>query len=149
MKISIPRVLILENKILNKVLLEDKAKSMTYSDHLNVEKDYDEGVFKDLLNTKAMLAKRISIHQKHKRQHEEIKKQLAHNSPSERKKLMTEKIQHNIGKFTPYILLIALSFHGIFEGIAIGIQSDLTGLTNLLIAVALHKWAEALTLVKT
>lgn len=49
-------------------------------------------------------------------------------------------------EFTPYILLIALSFHGFFEGIALGIQDEIKDTIFLFIAIISHKWAEAFTL---
>lgn len=47
---------------------------------------------------------------------------------------------------TPYILLVALSFHGLFEGIALGIQDNIRDTIFLSIAITSHKWAEAITL---
>lgn len=47
---------------------------------------------------------------------------------------------------TPYILLLALGFHGLFEGMALGIQSEIGGTLFLLLAIAAHKWAASLTL---
>lgn len=47
---------------------------------------------------------------------------------------------------TPYLLLIALSFHGLFEGIALGLQKNAKSSISLLLAILAHKWAEALTL---
>lgn len=49
---------------------------------------------------------------------------------------------------TPFLLLIALSLHGFFEGIALGIQDNLDGILFLAGAIIAHKWAEAFTLVK-
>ena len=46
----------------------------------------------------------------------------------------------------PYLLLIALGFHGLFESISLGIQQTIRGTVFLIIAIALHKWAAALTL---
>lgn len=64
-----------------------------------------------------------------------------------------ENIYHEIDEhhtvssgFTPYVLLLALSFHGIFEGIALGLRSEVKGTLTLLFAIAAHKWAAALTL---
>lgn len=51
------------------------------------------------------------------------------------------------GNLTAYILLIALSIHSIFEGIALGIKSETEPMHELGIAILVHKWAEALTLV--
>ena len=48
--------------------------------------------------------------------------------------------------FTPYLLLAALSFHGLFEGIALGLQRSTKSTISLLVAILGHKWAEALTL---
>jgi len=49
---------------------------------------------------------------------------------------------------TPFLLLIALSLHGFFEGIALGIQGAVKDTLFLFIAIISHKWAEAFTLVK-
>lgn len=47
---------------------------------------------------------------------------------------------------TPYILLLALGFHGLFEGMALGIQSEIQGTLFLFMAIAAHKWAASMTL---
>lgn len=47
---------------------------------------------------------------------------------------------------TPYILLIALGFHGLFEGMALGIQKDFKSTISLMLAIIAHKWAASLTL---
>jgi zinc transporter ZupT len=53
---------------------------------------------------------------------------------------------HPASNITPYILLIALSIHGLFEGIALGLQKLFHGVIFLAIAIISHKWAEAFTL---
>ena len=50
------------------------------------------------------------------------------------------------GGITPYILLLALGFHGFFEGMALGIQGELRNTLFLALAIAAHKWAASLTL---
>ena len=50
------------------------------------------------------------------------------------------------GGLSSYLLLLALGFHGLFEGISLGIQSTIRGTLFLLLAIALHKWAASLTL---
>ena len=50
------------------------------------------------------------------------------------------------GGITSYLLLMALGFHGLFEGISLGIQSNIRGTLFLFLAIALHKWAASLTL---
>lgn len=48
--------------------------------------------------------------------------------------------------FTPFILMIALSFHAIFEGLALGLQKDPQIAIDLMIAIVLHKYAEGMSL---
>jgi zinc transporter 1/2/3 len=47
---------------------------------------------------------------------------------------------------TPYILLIALSVHGIFEGIALGVMNTVKECSILFSAIILHKWAASFAL---
>ena len=47
---------------------------------------------------------------------------------------------------TPYILLIALSVHGIFEGIALGVMNTIRECSILFSAIILHKWAASFAL---
>ena len=47
---------------------------------------------------------------------------------------------------TPYILLLALGFHGLFEGMALGIVDNVQSTLTLCLAIAAHKWAASLTL---
>ena len=47
---------------------------------------------------------------------------------------------------TPYILLIALSVHEIFEGIALGVMNTVKECSILFSAIILHKWAAAFAL---
>ena len=60
-----------------------------------------------------------------------------------------EIISNSLSKSTTtisYLLLFALGFHGLFEGISLGIQLTLRGTLFLILAIVLHKWAAALTL---
>ena len=54
--------------------------------------------------------------------------------------------EHKPSGITPYILLLALGFHGFFEGMALGIQSEVSNTLSLFLAIAAHKWAASLTL---
>ena len=47
---------------------------------------------------------------------------------------------------TPYILLIALSLHGLFEGSALGVMKTMKNTIFLLLAILAHKWAESFAL---
>ena len=54
---------------------------------------------------------------------------------------------------TPFILMIALSVHSIFEGLALGLQKSVSGTLNMVIAILIHKGAAGsslgISLVKT
>ena len=61
-------------------------------------------------------------------------------------KKITKRNPVSKGGLSSYLLLLALGFHGLFEGISLGIQSNIRGTLFLLLAIALHKWAASLTL---
>ncbi len=44
------------------------------------------------------------------------------------------------------MLTIAIYFHTVFEGIAIGVQCSLAEFLGIAIAIAFHKWADALSM---
>ena len=54
---------------------------------------------------------------------------------------------------TPFVLMIALSVHSIFEGLALGISLDFQTVINMVIAIVVHKGAAGsslgISLVKT
>jgi zinc transporter 1/2/3 len=47
---------------------------------------------------------------------------------------------------TPVVLMIALSTHAVFEGIAVGLVKETSDLWTYIIAIGLHKWAAAMSL---
>ena len=53
---------------------------------------------------------------------------------------------HPTSLLTPYILLIALSLHGLFEGTALGVMTKMRTTLFLFIAILAHKWAESFAL---
>eukprot|EP01112_Ceratiomyxa_fruticulosa_P005295 TRINITY_DN1590_c0_g1_i1.p1 TRINITY_DN1590_c0_g1~~TRINITY_DN1590_c0_g1_i1.p1 ORF type:complete len:356 (+),score=60.14 TRINITY_DN1590_c0_g1_i1:362-1429(+) len=55
-------------------------------------------------------------------------------------------IYNNQSTFAPYIMTFGLSFHSIFEGLAISFQTEKTVLVLLLVAISLHKIGEAFAL---
>jgi len=48
--------------------------------------------------------------------------------------------------YAPYVLTFGLSFHSIFEGITLGLQTQVTPMILLIIAIGLHKVGEAFAL---
>ena len=47
---------------------------------------------------------------------------------------------------TPFILMIALSVHSVFEGLAVGLCTDMKSCVNMVIAIAVHKEAAGISL---
>lgn len=47
---------------------------------------------------------------------------------------------------TPFILMIALSMHSMFEGIAFGLMTNFGSALNLMISILIHKFAEAMSI---
>ena len=47
---------------------------------------------------------------------------------------------------TPFILMIALSVHSVFEGLAVGLATDMKSCVNMVIAIAVHKEAAGISL---
>ena len=56
--------------------------------------------------------------------------------------------EHEHGKcnMTPIILMVALSVHAIFEGIALGILPEWKESLNLMISIVIHKCAEGMSI---
>jgi len=74
------------------------------------------------------------------------KQELSTSAPGEIKSNNQEAQIKQSSELTPYLLLAALSFHGLFEGIALGLQRSAKATISLALAILAHKWAEALTL---
>ena len=47
---------------------------------------------------------------------------------------------------TPFILMVALSVHAIFEGIALGLLPGIRESMNLMISIVIHKFAEGMSI---
>lgn len=58
---------------------------------------------------------------------------------------LNKKSQSNEG-LTSYLLILALSIHAFFEGIAIGLQNSRMEIFYMFIAITFHKWVEALSI---
>ena len=59
---------------------------------------------------------------------------------------LLEKEEVQPCSFTPLVLMIGLSVHSVFEGIATGLVDTQAGIWTLAIAIFLHKWAAAMAL---
>ena len=67
-------------------------------------------------------------------------KRTSYNLDSIEKQIIQQK------KLSGFIMLLALSIHGLFECLALGIQSTFKSTLFLFIALMIHKWAEAFAL---
>jgi zinc transporter 1/2/3 len=68
-----------------------------------------------------------------------------HNDHSNHNHVHAVDIQDN-NKLSSYFLTFAMSFHSIFEGIALGINTDLTSSIFLLIGLVFHKICESISM---
>ena len=71
------------------------------------------------------------------------------NENNQKSNFIPKEDKHNFtptSVMTPYILLIALSLHGLFEGSALGVMHTLKNTIFLLLAILAHKWAESFAL---
>ena len=78
-----------------------------------------------------------------------IEKEITHEQENEHDEEDEHEHGHEHGAklgITPYILLLALGFHGFFEGMALGIQGEIRDTLFLALAIAAQKWAASLTL---
>jgi len=61
------------------------------------------------------------------------------------------EIQHienieNDNKITTYFVILALSVHACFEGIALGLQKNVSKILYMFLAISFHKWVESLSI---
>lgn len=69
-------------------------------------------------------------------------------SIDEKEKLLKKEEMKMLSKenITSFLLLLALSVHAFFEGIALGLLDDDKEIFYILLAIAFHKWVEALSI---
>ncbi|CAD8161037.1 unnamed protein product [Paramecium octaurelia] len=91
-----------------------------------VESQAQEDVLRNAISSQVKMAQRVGFN--------EIKNKT---------KIKKANKSSNI---TPYLLQLAVGIHAIFEGLAIGIESNLSRCIGIALAVFCHKWAEGLTL---
>jgi len=75
-----------------------------------------------------------------------IKEDISNNQINNEHNEYNDHVFNPTSSITPYILLIALSVHGIFEGIALGVMNTIKECSILFTAIILHKWAAAFAL---
>ena len=57
-----------------------------------------------------------------------------------------DKDESCLANFTPFVVLIGLSVHSIFEGMAVGVESDDNSAAFMALAILLHKGAAGMSL---
>lgn len=107
------------------------------------ETDKNEENFKNIFSKTRQLSKCIG-NNSGKRSEDTLLEHPFDNQPISYSNNNDLIIDHH--SITSYILVIALSVHSIFEGIALGLQRTSIRLFYLFIAISCHKWVEALSI---
>ena len=68
------------------------------------------------------------------------------NDPLLKAKNESDSNENKNESLTPYLLLLALSIHACFEGLALGLQGSLSEIFYMFLAISFHKWVEALSI---
>jgi len=147
-----------ENKVFNLSMMTMAIKEL--DDDIEM-KDYDEGLCKDNLKTSQVnielealknVSQRQSVVQRRivlqsiedpNVQNADIKKDADLSDKEILNKNETKKAKCVMA---PYIMCAAIGIHAIFAGLSLGLEDEKGGFLGMLLAVLLHKWAEAMTL---
>ena len=123
--------------------IEDEEKNISLGKNKENEDNLDNNEIKE-----EKVALDIKINQINNESNKLDKKNKLTKNKYEIVNKSEEKALNSSSKSTTisYLLLLALGFHGLFEGISLGIQLTLRGTLFLILAIVLHKWAAALTL---
>ena len=54
-------------------------------------------------------------------------------------------ITQGVSYISAYVILTAMGIHGVFAGLALGVESQFGKMIDMFIAMIIHKWSEALT----
>ena len=96
-----------------------------------------------------MIYSNVIVNETHNSEHSSYKKKIIVDPHDE----LNEVTKSGTCNMTPFILMIALSVHSCFEGLACGLTSDLQGCLNIMLAICIHKCAAGsslgISLVKT
>jgi zinc transporter 1/2/3 len=114
-----------------------------------VENNSDKKIDKSLFAASKIIERTIKKdeHLKFHNNNNNIKLKIVDsNEINNKNENITQHTFNPTSNMTPYILLIALSLHGLFEGIALGVMKTIRDLLFLLVAILAHKWAESLAL---
>ena len=109
----------------------------------DIETDKNEENFKNLFSKNGKITKFVG-NNSGKRSEDTLLDHPFDNQPISSINNNNDTIYHH--SITSYILVIALSVHSIFEGIALGLQRTSIRLLYLFLAILCHKWVEALTI---
>ena len=128
--------------------LKDISKSQKKAE--NAEKEYKDNEFGNEEEEKETAIKEQKLSKLMATYNEtENNSKLNMINSSERTTYNLDAIEKQIlqqKKLSGFIMLLALSIHGLFECLALGIQSSFKNTLFLFIALMIHKWAEAFAL---
>ena len=112
-----------------------------------MENNSDKKIDKSLFAASKIIERTIKKDEHLKHNNDNIKLKIVDsNEINNKNENITQHTFNPTSNMTPYILLIALSLHGLFEGIALGVMKTIRDLLFLLVAILAHKWAESLAL---
>jgi zinc transporter ZupT len=124
---------------------ENKTMSKHTSDKLKVN-----SVHIDNMSINKLLEEQCFKYEPPFDQREDLKIKSSDEAKYEHNSFLSRKT--NIGYtsiFIPYLILITLFLHGIFEGIALGVQDELKEILTLTVTILIRKIGEVLAIVKT
>lgn len=139
-KNDLPKVELKEDDIENQN--QDQNQNEENIENVIKEKQNEENIkeVKDNQNEDNNLEENLIVENKDK-ENNKRKKEEEENDHEPRDESKTRK-----QRLTSYVLLVALSIHGLFECLALGIQSSFQGVVFLFFALLIHKWAESFAL---
>ena len=122
----------IQKKDVKKMFRESKNNGLLYEDFEEEENKNEETIINMVLTSNA--------EKNNESKRDTISSVASRSSSAEEIKELRKK------KMSGYIMLLALSIHGMFECLALGIQSESKNTLFLFIALMIHKWAEAFSL---
>ena len=139
-----------ENTIKNVLSTKGQFASFLQTRNIMENKNSDKKLDKSLYAATKIIERATNPHNYENYKSNESNKKLIELSNNENNELNNKnKEEHYFtptSTMTPYILLIALSLHGLFEGSALGVMKTMKNTIFLLLAILAHKWAESFAL---
>lgn len=140
-----------ENKVINISMMTMAKKELNEDIVIG---DYEEGLCKDDLKTSQVNIELKALKNVSQRQLvvqsrivlQSIVDPNVQNADLSDKEIPKKETKKVKCVMAPYIMCAAIGIHAIFAGLSLGLEEEKGGFLGMLLAVLLHKWAEAMTL---